>query len=75
MDYLNLTLISKAADRLQLLETSVGNVIRFRKRRILTKWQSLHFCLLDPPVFQCHVFRLPRLTGKLYRVNDLIISL
>ena len=25
------------SDRLQLLETSVGNVIRFRKRRIMTK--------------------------------------
>ena len=56
-------------------KTSVGNVIRFRKRRIMTKCRSLHLCLLDPPIFQCRfqVFRLPRLTGKLYRVNDFII--
>ena len=36
---------------LQLLETSFGSVIRFRKIRIMTKCRSLHFCLLDPPVF------------------------
>ena len=33
---------------LRLLETSIGNVIRFRKRRIMKKCLSLHFCLLDP---------------------------
>ena len=58
----------KDSDRLQLLETSVGNVIRFRKRRIMTKCGSLHFCLLDPPVFQCHVSRLPCLRGSWHRV-------
>ena len=40
------------SDRLQLLETSVGSVIRFWKRRIMTKCRSLQFCLLDPPIFK-----------------------
>ena len=53
--------------------THFRNIIRFRKRR-MTKCRSLHFCLLYPPVFQCHVFCFPRLTGKLYRVNYWIIS-
>ena len=38
------------SDRSQLLETSVGNLIRFWKRRIMTNCRSLHFCLLDQPI-------------------------
>ena len=34
-------------DRLQLLETSGGNVIRFGIKRFMTKCRSLNFCLLD----------------------------
>ena len=49
-------------DRLQLSETSVGNVIWFRKRRIMTTCGSLHFCLLDPPVFN-GVAMLPFFNG------------
>ena len=33
------------------LETSVGNVISFKKR-IMTNYRSLHFCLLDRPVLK-----------------------
>ena len=35
------------SDGLQLLETAVGNVIRFKIKRIMTKCRSLHLCLLD----------------------------
>ena len=37
----------KHSDRLQLLETSIGILVRFRKRLIMTKFRSLHFCLLS----------------------------
>ena len=43
--------ILEHSDRLQLLETSVGKVIRFRKRRTMTKYQSLHFRVLDTPAY------------------------
>ena len=60
------------SDRLQFLETSVGNVIRLRKRRIMTKCRSVYFCLCL--LSTRFLMRLPCLTGEWHRVSDLIIS-
>ena len=45
--------VSQQSDGLQLSETSVCNVIKFRKK-IMKKCRSLHFCLLDRPLSNGH---------------------
>ena len=46
--------------RLQLLKTSVGNVIRLKKKRIITNCRALHFCLLDRPLCYSGVLKVER---------------
>ena len=45
----------------QLQRNQVSKKTNYDKMSVIT-----FFCLLDPSIFQCHVFRLPRMTGKLY---------